>query len=183
MNGVNWTTEKEVECSKGRSFEKGVTCLCCMGGNCYILGHVLEECECKCLQRKALEKSKLQRCYEWIAARAFKLEYIRTEGEFHGSKRIRRELGVGCRDVDLPDLKENKRVIPGGITDNDMDIMGVKSCRRFLNDGRNICRVEYGACGQKDCGGCSLQEERWQSGIHQQQRIFRQVRHDDQALS
>ena len=73
------------------------------------------------------------------------------------------------RDVDHSHSKENRRVVvPEERTDEGMDISEVKlefSCRRFINDGGSIYRVEYGVCGDKDCGECFQQSGQWQDGI------------------
>ena len=37
-----------------RNFEKGVNCLCCMGGNCYTVGHILDICDCFCKPRSIM---------------------------------------------------------------------------------------------------------------------------------
>ena len=39
-----------------KAFEKGVTCLCCMGGNCHAVGHILDICDCFCTPRRIVAK-------------------------------------------------------------------------------------------------------------------------------
>lgn len=79
---VNRYDSGEIECLRGRAFGKGMSCLCCMGGNCHVIGHVLEECVCRCLSRKEVTMEMKGRS-EWILARAFKQEYVGIEREFH----------------------------------------------------------------------------------------------------
>lgn len=53
-----------------RCFAKGVTCLCCMGGNCHAVGHILEVCDCSCRPRVAVADEENR-----ALARTFKYSY------------------------------------------------------------------------------------------------------------
>ena len=52
--------------------------------------------------------------------------------------------------------------------DEDIDLPEAElqsPCRRFINDGGSICRVKYGVCGRKECGGCFRRSGQWQEGV------------------
>ena len=77
---------REVNVVKGRSFTPGVTCLCCLGGNCFSVGHVISNCLCCCIKKERRGGSKRERekwsdseCRE---AREHKQEYVQQEREF-----------------------------------------------------------------------------------------------------
>lgn len=81
-------------------------------------------------------------------------------------RRMNKEADRIARHVLEEDM--NNRVVPGGIMDEDIDLPEAElesPCRRFINDGGSICRVEYGVCGRKECGGCFRRSGQWQEGV------------------
>ena len=68
---------REYVVKKGRAFTPMMSCLCCMGGNCYRVGHVIPDCSCCCVEYKECGNSS-----EKAKARQFKQEYVSQEQEF-----------------------------------------------------------------------------------------------------
>ena len=123
----------EIVCIRGGAFSRGMTCLCCLGGNCYFAGHVLDNYICRCLERGALSRVDVNIRKQW---REFKQEYLRTEQEF---QKIRKE-----REGEAFNVREDRVDRP-----KEFDF-----CRRFVNDGKVRCRVIYGDCGRDKCDRC-----------------------------
>ena len=118
----------------------GMTCLCCTGGNCYKVGHVLKECQCQCIYRRRPEILSEEVCE---TGREFKREYVRTEELFRRGKRhLNDEIKVEKWDL-LPNTY---------------------NCRRFVENGKGRCRVEYRRCDRVECGSCFQRTGRWRRG-------------------
>lgn len=134
----------EIKRGRGRTFLPGVYCPCCMGGNCYRVGHVISNCECFCIPKERVTKEQAER-YLALAQQG-KRDFIRAEEEFQQ----RKHLGQSQipQEVDSVNRKE--------------DLGG--QCRRFVNDGSKRCRVEYGVCQLAECGGCYQKSEQWRNG-------------------
>lgn len=67
--------------SRIRIFEEN-PCICCMGGNCYILGHV-GSCQCLCILRKSRTRG-IEFALAWKEAIAFKIGFVPEERYLRG---------------------------------------------------------------------------------------------------
>lgn len=126
----------EVVCTNGRAFSPGMTCLCCLGGNCRIFGHVLQDCDCRCLKKKIPAGVGTGVIDEW---RKFKQGYVRSEKEFQALKHTKKS------EFSASDQYPDPAVIPP------------MPCRRFINDGGVRCRVICGECRKDKCDWCHSQ--------------------------
>lgn len=148
---------------KGRMFSPGVSCLCCLGGNCYLIGHVFVGCECCCLKKELDGEVDKEILDEW---RLFKQKYIRTEQEFQISRARKGKEVVRGREaftVRHQDDREEREEATGF------------RCRRFINDGRSRCRVVYGECGEISCEWCPI-DKRFGSSFVSNEIQLRYVR-------
>ena len=84
---------QEVVVKKGRSFTSGVTCLCCLGGNCYMIGHVLSDCVCCCIENE----NRRNDSSGLMQARNFKQDYVLREQDFE-RKRVEATSEAKIRD-------------------------------------------------------------------------------------
>ncbi|KAF8446511.1 hypothetical protein BGX38DRAFT_1271106 [Terfezia claveryi] len=81
-----------------RDFTKDQNCICCMGGNCYIAGHVIASCICFCVR-----KSVRIGAVELEVLKEFKFAYLQgglrrsLEGNEKGEFEEKREENGGCR--------------------------------------------------------------------------------------
>lgn len=125
--------------NKGRAFASGMFCLCCMDGNCHVVGHVIDDCQCCCLERKS---AGLMGDNHLGWALSFKRSYVESERKF-------RE-----RQIKKPKSKS----LESSSTASEYP------CRQFINDGRSRCRVEYGNYRRRECGSCFQREQKWTKG-------------------
>lgn len=111
---------------KGRSFAKGVSCVCCMGGNCHAVGHVVDICDCSCVFKSEVTDMEIR-----SIARQFKYAYYGAQCAWDGRMR-------------------------GNGEDSSSLEWGVLVCRRFLCTEGGLCREEPGCGRDKECGDCFL---------------------------
>ena len=121
---------RERVCDKRRMFLLGATCLFCLGGNCYLVGHVLDSCKCRCLKKAFMGMVAWNIVKEW---KTFKQGYIQAEGEFQ-SLRSKMKLEKG---------KEVSNIKCLGYSSLGEEFMWKGTCRRFINDRHSRCRVIY----------------------------------------
>lgn len=55
---------------KCRVLPKRGNCICCMGGNCFAIGHVIDDCDCFCKHRDPIPEGS-----DHVTSQAFKLSY------------------------------------------------------------------------------------------------------------
>ena len=132
---------REIECTRGRAFASNTSCLCCMGGNCHVIGHVRGDCQC-CWLPRASVRSKRRGDLEWIQAQTFKHDYVQREEKYRENMNKRAGLGI----LRVSYLGE------------------IQVCRRFINDGAFRCRVELGNCRRDECRECFQKEQKWLRG-------------------
>ena len=133
----NCLTLTTVDCCslirKGRSFAKGVTCLCCMGGNCHAVGHILDDCECSCTSVLFVvnrENRTIARSFKYLYFEGQRGQYKKEESVLPGSwDEFLSQWGETLR---LGNQKERRLVLKmkKGVEE--------ESCRRFLStiDGK-----------------------------------------------
>ena len=118
---------KELACKNGRSFAPGVICLCCMAGNCFVIGHITQNCNCVCLRKKGTDGGK--RIEE---ARRFKCDYVRREERF----RLKQSIAENCfhASAELMGRRAAHTIAPTGWPEP--CVQAPTSCRMFVNDGK-----------------------------------------------
>lgn len=154
-----------------RTIPKGVSCFCCMGGNCHAVEHVVDKCVCLCTPVFIDDFSP---CL--TDALAFKREYLSSQrrfGEIFMGRKIEDKVegngqdGLAKNNAHHPKDRENiiKRGRGGNEQDSDEEeVMGVFECRRIIGTMGGRCRVELGYCGRRWCGRCFQRGEQWRQG-------------------
>lgn len=157
--------EKNRKKTPVRIIGKDVSCLCCLGGNCHKVGHVLEDCICACAKvHGSFDVSYMD------SALLFKREFVSSQRDF--IRHIKQEAENGVSNVCFVDAF---------IVTNDGRMMGEsfnirrkwwaykeeaeqKKCRRMLAEENGKIRVEEGYCGADGCGRCFRNSGRWHTG-------------------
>lgn len=147
-----------------RSFAKGVSCLCCMGGNCHAVGHILDSCDCSCVVTSVVLDEE-----DRAASRRFKYLF------FDGQRQFNKDINKGEKANGVPgswddfvrQWEDELRIQRGckgsrlwtRLVEQTHDI-----CRRFVCDKMGKCREEAG-CGRSSvCGECFLRTGQWTQG-------------------